>query len=135
MYAYSWVTRGVNVLADVLPTGPIRISYNKFCYYAENRHFFAPQFDSINNIKTLHIYEYIYFQFVFYEAQLKQLHVWCVIITGKSWQLMQHELPGFASDADTPYTIVVQTAENFCTVLQHETMMAHDCQSLYFKLN
>ena len=80
MYAYSWVTRGVNVLADVLPTGPIRISYNKFCYYAENRHFFAPQFDSINNIKTLHIYEYIYFQFVFYEAQLKQLHVWCVSI-------------------------------------------------------
>jgi len=37
-YAYLWVTRGVKVLAGVLPTGPIRISYNKFCYYAENRH-------------------------------------------------------------------------------------------------
>jgi len=31
---------GLEVLAciDVLPTGPIRISYNKFRYYAENRH-------------------------------------------------------------------------------------------------
>jgi len=91
--------------------------------------FIVPQFDSINNIKTPHIY----IQFVFYWAKLKQLHVWCVSITianpasSWSWQDLLVML--------THHTIVVQTAENFCTVIQHETMVADDCQSLKFKLN
>jgi len=76
----------------VLPTGPIRISYNKFRNYTENRHLLHHSL-TVSTISRQRTY---LFQFAFLLSTIEQLHVWCVSDNSKACQLVQHVLPGFA---------------------------------------